>query len=180
MQTGPAAGLMQQVRRGDDADACDERADGDIHVGHGGHAGECGSNDDEDRDDVGAELRRDGIREDEVKNVAAAFELIAGDADVGKKNGEGSEDAGGLVVACFEKIRQRELGEFAGSRSNEIDEQEAEPSAGRLPQSGESIFVGVFGSGEQGAGADPGSQQREYENERREASAQRRGSRPWF
>ena len=79
-----------------------------------------------------------------MQHVAAALELIAGDADVGKENGEGAEHARRLVVAGLKQVGQRELRELARARRDEIDEQQAKPSAGRLPQRGESVAVGVL------------------------------------
>ena len=161
MQAGPSAGVGEEQGRGNDADDGDERADGDIHIGHRRHAGQRGGDNNEGRDDEGAELGGDGVREDEVEDVSAALELIAGDADVGEEDGDGAKDAGGLVVAGFEQIGEGKTRETPGARSDEVDKQQADPAAGRLPESGETVAVGVFGSGKEGAGADPGSEKRE-------------------
>ena len=117
VQASPSAGLEEEHGRGDEADDGDQRADGHIHVGHRRHAGQCRGDDDKDGDDVGAQFRRDGVRKDEVQHVAAALELVAGDADISKEDGDGAEDARGLVVAGLEQVRQGELGELAGARA---------------------------------------------------------------
>ena len=106
-----------------------------------------------------------------MQHVAAALELIAGDADIGKENGESAEHARGLVVAGFEQIGQRELRKFASARRNEVDEQQAEPAAGRLPERGKAVAVGVFRPGKERSGADPRSEQREHKDEGRQRAA---------
>ena len=98
-----------------------------------------------------------------MKHIAAAFELIAGDSDVGEKDGKRSEYARRLVVAGFKQIGQSELREFPRAWGNEVNEQEAEPSTGRLPQRGIAVFVGIFRTCKQRAGADPRSQQRKHQ-----------------
>ena len=89
----------------------------------------------------------------------------AGDGGVGEEDGDDAEDAGGLVVAGLEEVWDGELGELAGARGDEVDEQEAGPAAGGLPERGEAVFVGVFGAAEEGARADPGTEQGEDEDE---------------
>ena len=112
------------------------------------------------------------VGEDQVQVIAAAFELVARDADVGEENGEGSQDAGRLVVARFKQVRQRELGELSRARGNEIDQEQPEPAAGRLPERGEAIAVGVFSSGkERSMLADPGSEKCQNEDKCGERSA---------
>src|SRR6516225_4172781 len=120
---------MKQIRGGNDADDSDEGADRNIHVCDGRHAGQSGSDDDEERNDVGPKLRRNSIGKDEMEYIAAALELVAGDSDVSEEDGEGAENASGLVVAGFEQIGKRKLGEFAGARGDEVDQQKAQPSA---------------------------------------------------
>ena len=107
----------------------------------------------------------DGGGEDEVEDVSAADELVAGDGGVGEEDGDDAEDAGGLVVAGFEQVGDGVLGEAAGARGDEVDEGEAGPSSGGLPEGGEAVAVGVFGAAEQRAGADPGAEQGEDEDE---------------
>ena len=60
---------------------------------------------------------------DEVQDVSAADELIAGDGGVGEEDGDDAEHAGGLVVAGFEQVGDGELREFARARGDEVDEQ---------------------------------------------------------
>ena len=67
-----------------------------------------------------------------MEDVSAADELVAGDGGVGEEDGDDAEDAGGLVVAGFEQVGDGELGELAGARGDEVDEQKAGPSAGGL------------------------------------------------
>ena len=100
-----------------------------------------------------------------MQDVAAADELIAGDRGVGEEHGDDAEHAGGLVVAGFQEIRDGELRELAGARRDEIDEGEAGPSAGGLPERGEAVVVGVLRAAEQRARADPAGEQCEDENE---------------
>ena len=107
----------------------------------------------------------DGGGEDEVQDVSAADELVAGDGGVGEEDGEDAEDAGGLVVAGFEQVGDGVLGEAAGARGDEVNEGEAGPASGGLPEGGEAVAVGVFGAAEQRAGADPGAEQGEDEDE---------------
>ena len=58
----------------------------------------------------------DDVGEDEVEDVAAADELVAGDGGVGEEDGDDAEDARGLVVAGFEEVGDGELGELARAR----------------------------------------------------------------
>ena len=91
----------------------------------------------------------DGLGEDEVEDVSAADELVAGDGGVGEQDGDDAEDAGGLVVAGLEQVGDGVLGEFAGAGRDEEDEQESGPSAGGLPEGDEAVAIGVFGSAEE-------------------------------
>ena len=109
--------------------------------------------------------------EDEVKDVPAADELVAGDGGVGKEDGDDAEDAGGLVVAGLEQVGDGVLGEVAGSRRDEVDESEARPSSGRRPKSRKAVTVAVLGRGEERAGADPGTEQSEDQHEGGEGAA---------
>src|SRR6185437_2469881 len=86
---------------------------------------------------------RDGW-EDEVQDVAAADELVAGDGCIGEENGQDTKHARGLVVARLQQIGDGELRELSGPWSDEIDERETSPSARGLPQGGEAVFVGVL------------------------------------
>ena len=92
-----------------------------------------------------------------MEDVSAADELVAGDGGVGEEDGDDAEDAGGLVVAGFEQVGDGVLREAAGAGGDEVDEGEAGPSSGGLPERGEAVAVGVFGAAEQRAGADPAS-----------------------
>ena len=102
-----------------------------------------------------AEVGADDGGEDEVENVAAADELVAGDGGVGEEDGDDAEDAGGLVVAGFEQVGNGELGELAGAGRDEVDKQEPGPAAGPLPQSGKAMFIGIFRAAEKRARANP-------------------------
>ena len=165
MDGGPAAEVVHQDgQRGAEGEG-GEQADGDVHVGDRGHAGDGGEEDDEGGDEVAAVDGGDGAGEDEVEDVSAADELVAGDGGVGEEDGDDAEDAGGLVVAGFEQVGDGVLGEAAGARRDEVDEGEAGPSSGGLPERGEAVAVGVLGAAEQRAGADPGAEQGEDEDE---------------
>ncbi len=103
-----------------------------------------------------------------MQHVAAALELVAGDADVGKEDGNGAQHARRLVVAGFQKIGQRELREFARARRNEVDQQQPQPAPGRLPERGKAVLVGVLRPGEEAPRADPRGQQREHQHHGRQ------------
>ena len=151
---GPAAGEVHEYGQRDEQGEGGEQADDDVHVGDRGHAGDRGEERDEGGEDAAALDGGDG-REDEVQDVSAADELIAGDGGVGEEDGDDAEDAGGLVVAGFEQVGDGELRELAGAWSDEVDERESSPSAGGLPEGGEAVAVGVLCAAEQRAGADP-------------------------
>ena len=153
---GPAAGVVDEDGQGEAEGDGGEQADDEVHVGDRGHAGDGGEDDDEGGDDVAAVDGGDGGGEDEVEDVSAADELVAGDGGVGEEDGDDAEDAGGLVVAGFEQVGDGVLGELAGARGDEVDEGEAGPSSGGLPEGDEAVAVGVFGAAEERAGADPG------------------------
>ena len=78
-----------------------------------------------------------------MEDVSAADELVAGDGGVGEEDGDDAEDAGGLIVAGFEEVGDGELREAAGAGRDEVDEGEAGPSSGGLPECGEAVAVGV-------------------------------------
>ncbi len=148
---GPAAGSVGDDGQGEEHGEGGEEADGDVHVGDGGHAGYRCENNDEGGDDVFAEVCGDQVGEDEVEDVAAADELVAGDGGVAEEDGDDAEDAGGLVVAGFEEVGDGVLGEFAGTGGDEVDEEEAGPSSTALPEGCEAVFIGVFGASEERA-----------------------------
>ena len=106
-----------------------------------------------------------------MEDVSATDELVAGDGGVGEEDGDDAEDAGGLVVAGFEEVGDGELGELAGAGGDEVDEEQAGPAAGGLPEGGEAVFIGVFGASEKGAGADPGAEEGEDEDVGREGAS---------
>jgi hypothetical protein len=162
---GPSACVVDEDGQSDDEREGGEEAYGDVHVGDRGHASDGGEDDDEGGDDVFAEICGDGVGEDEVEDVAAADELVAGDGGVGEEDGDDAEDAGGLVVAGFEEVGDGELGEFAGAGGDEVDEEKAGPSTAALPEGYEAVFVGVLGASEEGARADPAGEQSEDEDE---------------
>jgi hypothetical protein len=85
--------------------------------------------------------------------------LIGSDGSVSEQNRDGSEDAGGRVVSGLQQIGQSVLGEFSRARSDEINNQQPDPSASRLPKRGESIAKRVFRARKQTAGANPRAQQ---------------------
>ena len=100
-----------------------------------------------------------------MEDVPAADELIAGDGGVGEEDGDDAEDAGGLIVACFEQIGDCELGELAGAGRDEVDEQKPSPAAASLSESSKAMLIGVFRTCEERAGANPGRQESEHKNE---------------
>jgi hypothetical protein len=99
-----------------------------------------------------------------VQHIAAAFELVAGDAYIGKENGDRAENACRLVIACFKEVGERELGELAGSRSDEVNQQQSQPSPGGLPQGGKAVAVGIFRSGKERSCSNPRGKEGEYED----------------
>ena len=167
VQSGPAAGAMQQHRRRDEADDGDEQADHDIHVSDRGHAGDGRKHDHEDGDDVGAGLVIH-LGEDQMKDVAAGAKLIRSNRGISEEDCDGGEDAGGGVVACFHEVGDGVLRELARARRDKVDDQQPDPSAGGLPQAREAVTEGVFGAGKQAARADPGREQRGHEHIGRE------------
>src|SRR5271154_168471 len=142
---------MDEDGEGDEHGEGGEEADGYVHVGDGGHAGYRGENNDEGGDDVLAEVWGDEIGEDEMEDVAATDELVTGDGGVTKEDSDDAEDAGELVVAGFEGIGDGVLGELAGAGGDEVDEEEAGPSAATLPEGCKTVFIGVFRAAEEGA-----------------------------
>src|ERR1035437_720875 len=161
----PSAEAVYQNRKGGAEGSGGEQADGYVHVSDRGHAGDGGEEDDEGGDEVSAVDGGDGVGEDEVEDISAADELVAGDGGVGEEDGDDAEDAGGLVVACFEQVGDGELGEASGARGDEVDEGEAAPSSCALPEGREAVLVGVFGAAEQRAGSDPGAEESEDQDE---------------
>ena len=137
-----------------------EHADGKVHVGDRTHAGDSGEDDDEGGDDLLAMARRDR-GEDQVEDIAAADELIAGNGGVREKNSNDAENAGGLVVTGLKQIGDGELRKLSRAWRNEVDDQKAGPTACGLPESREAVLIGVLGAGKQRAGADPRAQKRE-------------------
>ena len=123
MKTMPPAGLKEEHWRGNDADDGDQGTDGHIHIGYRRHAGHGRGKDDEGGNDVGAQLRRDGLGKDQMQHVSAAAKLVAGDGDIGNQYGDGAKHPRCLVVTGLEQIRQGELGESARPGGNKVDEQ---------------------------------------------------------
>ena len=107
----------------------------------------------------------DGRGKDEVEDVSAANELVAGDGGVGKENCDYAEDARGLVVARFQQVGDGVLGEAACARRDEVDERQTNPATGRLPQGREAVAIGVLRASKQRAGSDPTGEQGEDEDE---------------
>ena len=118
---GPATSLVHEDGECDTHGKSGEQADGDVHIGDGGHAGNGSKEDDKGSDDVSSKLSGDEGGEDEVEDVAAADELVAGDGSVGEENGDDPQDAGSLVVPGLEQVGDGELGEFARARSDKVD-----------------------------------------------------------
>ncbi len=100
-----------------------------------------------------------------MENVSAAAQLVARNRRIREQYGDDAEDAGSLVIAGLEQVGNRELGEFSGAWCDEVNEQQASPSSGRLPQSGKSITIGIFCTRKQGTCANPGREQRENQHE---------------
>ena len=88
---------------------------------------------------------------DEVEDVSAADELVAGDAGVGEEDGDNAQHTGGLVVADFQQIGNGELREPARARRDEVDKEQAGPSAAGLPQRGKAVVVGFLRAAQQRA-----------------------------
>ena len=170
VDSGPSAEAVDEDRERDAKSEGGEQADGEIGVGYRGHSGDRGEEDDEGGDEAATLNGGDG-GEDEVEDVSAADELVAGDGRVGEEDGDDAEDTGGLVVAGFEQVGDGVLGEVARARRDEVDEREAGPSSSSLPECGESVLVGVLSASEEGAGADPRTEQREDQDEGGEGAA---------
>ena len=171
VQAGPAAGFMEQPWSGNNANDRDQGSDDDIHVRDRGHAGKSGGNDDKHGDDPGAEVGRNLVREDEMQNIAAALELVAGDAHIGEEDSESAEDSSSLVVARLQQIGESELGELSRAGRDEVDEQQAQPAAGGQPEGREPIAVCVLRAGKQRSRADPRREQREHQDQGRQRTA---------
>ncbi len=120
------------------------RPDEEVHVRDRRHPGDGGEDDNEACDQVAAQDGSDEVGEDEVQDVAAADELVAGDCGIGQDDGHDAEDAGGLAVAGFEQVGDGELGELAGAGRDKVDEQQPGPSSGALPERDEAVVVGVL------------------------------------
>src|SRR6202035_458229 len=120
----------------------------DVHVSPRAHACYCSEDDNEASEQISAIFGGYDGGEDEVENVAAADELVARDRRVGEEDSDDAEDAGSLVVSGFEQVGDGELGELAGARRDEVDEQKASPATGSLPQRGKAVSVGIFRTGE--------------------------------
>jgi len=146
---------MGEDRQSDDQRDRREQTDGNVHVGDRRHSGDRGKDDDKGRDDVLAEHRGNELREDQVQDIAAAYELVAGDGRIGEQDRDDTKDAGGLVVARFEQVGNGELRELASARRDEIDQQQPGPSAASLPQRREAVAIGVLRAAEQRARPDP-------------------------
>ena len=106
-----------------------------------------------------------------MEDVSAADELVAGDGRVRKQDGDDAEDARSLVVAGLKQVRDGVLGEFAGAWSDEVDEEQSGPPSGGLPECGEAVLVGVLGAAQEGAGAYPGAEECEDEDDGGERAA---------
>jgi hypothetical protein len=145
---------VRENRQRDQKRDCGEQADGEIHISDRAHAGNGGEDNDEGRDDLLAVTRGDR-GEDEVEDIAATDELVAGNRGVGEEDSDDAEDAGSLVVTGLEQIGDCELGELSRTRSNEVDEKKAGPTARRLPEGGKAVLISVFRSRKKRAGADP-------------------------
>jgi len=104
MKARPTTRLKEEHGRGHDTDHSNQRTNGDIHVGHRRHAGHGRGDDDKCGNEVGSELGSDGRRKNKVQHIAAALELVAGDAYIGEENGQGTQHARGLVVASFKHV----------------------------------------------------------------------------
>src|SRR5215469_184427 len=94
--------------------------------------------------------------EDQMQDVAAAFELIRGDRRKRKKDGDRSQHSRRGVVTRFQKIGNSKLRELTGSRGNKDDHQQSYPASRGLPECGEAVLERVLGAAEQAARADPG------------------------
>ena len=160
----PSTGVVQKYGERKAHGNNGKDADNYVHVCDGGHSGDGGEENDERRDDVFAQVSGDHGRENEVQDVAAAGELIAGNGSEGEQNGDDSQYASGLVVARLEQIGDGELGKLARTRRNEVDEEQSRPSAACLPQGSEAMLVCVLRAAEKGSGADPRGQQRKHQD----------------
>ena len=100
----------------------------------------------------------------QVQDVSAADKLVAGDRGVSEEHCDHAEHAGSLVVARLEQIGNGELREPAGTRRDEVDQQQAGPASAALPERGETMTVGVFCAGQQRTRADPRREQCENQH----------------
>src|SRR5260370_42085932 len=152
MDVRPSTGLVSKDRQRCQQRDGREQTDGDVHIGDRAHAGDSSKDDDEAGEKISAVFGGDDGGEDEVKNVAAADELVACDGSVGEEDGDDAQDAGDLAVTRFEQVGDGELGELAGAGRDEVNEQKACQAAGSLPESSEAVSVGIFRTGEERAG----------------------------
>ena len=103
-----------------------------------------------------------------MQNVAAAGQLIARDRGIGKEDRDHPQHPCRLVVAGLQQVGNRELRKLAGTRRNEVDQQQPSPSAARLPQRREAVLVGILRSAQQRPRADPRRKQRKHQHKRRQ------------
>ena len=108
------------------------------------------------------------LGEEEVKDIAAADELVTGDSRVSKEDGDDAEHASSLAIPCFQQIGNRELGEFACARRDEVNKQQTSPSAPGLPQRREAMPIGVLRAAQQRARPYPTTEKRENQHKRRQ------------
>ena len=84
--------MKQNGHRDDDCEG-DDRTDHEIQVSDGSHTCHCREEDDKSGHDPEPSVSRNGW-EDQVQDVTAADELIAGDDHVRDDDGDCGEDAG--------------------------------------------------------------------------------------
>src|ERR1035438_10540823 len=132
----PAAGARQEQRQRNERDDGDQQADDQVEVGDRGHARERGKGDHEGGDDDHAGLLIER-REDQVQDVAATLELVAGDDGVRDHDGDGGQYARAGVVARLQQIGHGELREAARAPGDDRDQDQSDPAAGRLPERSE-------------------------------------------
>ena len=140
----PPSRRVQHERQSNEQRNRCQRSDHYIHIRDRSHPGDRGKHDHECSNDVLPQVRGDEVRKNQVKNIAAADQLVTGDRRIGKEDRNDSQHPSRLVIPGFQQVGDGELGEFSSPRSDEIDEQQPGPTAAPLPQCGEAMLVGIL------------------------------------
>jgi len=141
----------------------------DVEIGNREHAGERGVGDAESRRDHAARRRGDACHQ--RQEPAATAELVRRNRRVRDDRRDGGQHARHRAVAQFENVGHRVLRDPAHARRDDVDERDADPRAGRLPQCRETGAVAERRARKEGSRSDPRRQQREREHAGRKRPA---------